>query len=55
MGASPRVSQPTTWLPKGSPLLACKDMVLDLVTIIAKPTKPTYIREMRLVGGLNDQ
>jgi hypothetical protein len=38
----PRTSHPTAWFPGGSPCLACRDIRLDLVVIIACTIKPNY-------------
>lgn len=41
----PNTSQPTTWLPLGSPDFACKETALDLVTMVARMTKPICYRQ----------
>ena len=37
----PRTAHPTIWFPRGSPSLACRDSALDLVTMVARITRPT--------------
>ena len=38
----PNIIHPTTWLPKGKPILACSDATLDRVTIMANIIKPIW-------------
>ena len=40
VGCIPSIIHPTTWLPKGKPILACSDATLDRVTIMANMIKP---------------
>lgn len=40
LGCILSIIHPTTWLPKGKPILACSDATLDRVTIMAKMIKP---------------
>lgn len=37
---SPKTIQPTIWLPRGRPALACRDNALDRVTITARSIMP---------------
>lgn len=39
-------SHPTTWLPRGRPLLACKEAMLDRVTTMASRIRPIWTPKM---------
>lgn len=39
-------SHPTPWLPRGRPRLACKEAMLDRVTIMASRIKPIWTPKM---------